>query len=300
MSPNPDLSVVIASFTGETSLRRCLDSVRHSLGQVAASAEILAVVGWRGDYPLESSHPDTLFLQHSGGDVFELRAVGAEAAKGRLVALLEDHVTVTPEWAAALHRAFEQGHQVVGGPVDQGDKGLRGLWRNAYDHALYFVEYGHFMSPWVEGEARVLSGINVAYDRHLLEATQGTWHQSLRENEVHDVLLRQGHRLMAAPDARVESHLEMDLPKATDHLFQGGRHFGRYRAATTPGWRRYLWPLAAPAVPAVLAVRLLRRVLERQPHRLGHLLLAKIPLLILLGSWSLGEGLGYMEGRVES
>ena len=47
----------------------------------------------------------------------EFRAAGVFAAGAPLVAVIEDHCRVTPEWAEAALEAHEQGHAVVGGPI---------------------------------------------------------------------------------------------------------------------------------------------------------------------------------------
>jgi hypothetical protein len=164
----------------------------------------------------------------------------------------------------------------------------------AYDWALYFVEYGLYMPPWSPGQASILSGINVAYDRTLLESCRSVWEENFRENEVHDVLQAAGYTLYKVPQAGVKSHLEMSFSIAAAHLFSGGCHFGRYRKAQARGLARLFWPLVSPAVPLVLAVRTVRRIVRRQPRRLWKLLAGKLYFLALLLAWSAGEAAGYL------
>ena len=282
-----DLSVVVASFTGEEALGRCLQSlvpqVSKECGEVIVASNLAEdVLG-----SLRSAFPDVKWLAASvDADVFVLRSLGAKQAQGRQVAFLEDHVTVAPGWWRAMREAHGKGRLAVGGPVDNGHT------ERAYDWALYFVEYGLYMPPWTEGEASILSGINAAYDRSLLESCRSVWEAGFRENEVHDALRESGESLYRVPEAWVKSHLEMPFSVAADHLYTGGRHFGGYRRSQTPGWRKLFWAVAWPAIPFVLAARLTRRIAGQRPAWLGRLLVAKPWYLALLMAWSAGEAIG--------
>jgi len=287
-SASLEISVVIASFTSEQALVRCLLSLTPQLaGGILAEVIAVASLPPAALESLERRFPEVRFLAAPAtADVFRLRSLGAKEASGRQVALLEDHVTVAPGWLAEMASAHGEGMAIVGGPVDNGNT------ERAYDWALYFVEYGLYMPPWQAGEASILSGINVAYDRALLETCRPVWEEAFRENEVHDALRAAGHGLHQVPQAWVKSHLEMSFSTAAAHLFAGGCHFGRYRRSRARGLARLAWPLVSPAVPLVLAVRMVRRIVRRQPRRLWNLLAGKPYFLALLLAWSAGEALG--------
>jgi len=94
----------------------------------------------------------------------------------------------------------------------------------------------------------------------------------------------------------VTSHLPFAPGQAIGHLFDGGRHFGRYRVAGASAARRLAWIAASPLVLAVLLGRIARRVTSRD-RRLVPPLIRSFPwLLVLLGSWAAGEARGYVEG----
>ena len=289
VAESPAVSVVVAAWSGEGLLSRCLDSLEPQRGP----AEVIVALNCRADVArrLEKRYPAVRFVRGpEGASVFELRAVGVTHARGRLVALTEDHTTVGPRWVEALCAAHGQGHGIVGGPVDNG------LVRRAYDWALYFSEYGLYMPPIAEGPVAILSGINIAYDLRLLMSCTRVWQRSLRENEVHDALRASGQSLYLVPDAWVASHLPMTLVQAIKHLFEGGRHFGRYRASRSSWLGRLFWVAASPAVPLMLSLRIASRVASRRPSRLLHLLRGLGYLTLLLGAWSAGEASGYLGG----
>ena len=286
MAGAPQLSIVVASWSSDESLARCL----ASLAPQWDGAEVIVATNRPGG-ELERRHRHARFVRGpDGATVFRLRTLGAEAARGRFVALIEDHAAAAPRWAAALIGAYRAGHRIVGGPVENG------LRSRAVDWALYFVEYGYYMPPMPGGPAPRLSGLNIAYDRDLLHSCREVWKETLQENEINDALRAQGHALHLAPDAVVESYLPMTLGYGMGHLRDGGRHFARYRAARSSAARRIAWVLASPLVPAVLFLRLARGIAARKPARLLQLVRALPFLALVLGAWSWGEATGYFAG----
>jgi hypothetical protein len=283
------ISVVVASWSGETLASACL----ASLAPQCADAEVIVATNAPAGSTerLRALHPTMCFLQaEPDATVFELRSMGAAAATGALVALIEDHATVAPTWVSSLIAAHRSGAQVLGGPV------ANGLTERAVDWALYFSEYGYHIPPVPEGPVGALSGVNIAYDRTALEACREVWSHTLQENEVNDALARMGKRPHMVPDAWVRTHLPMTLKQAAGHLFEGGRHFARYRASRSTGPKRLVWLAISPAVPLVLFGRIATQAASRSPAHLRYLALASFHLAIVLGSWGVGEALGYTEG----
>jgi glycosyltransferase involved in cell wall biosynthesis len=283
----PEVSVVVASFSGEAALARCLESLEPQTAEaevvVASDADDSAIARLRERFPRFR------FLRAARGTtVFRLRAMGLEQASGRIVALTEDHCTVAPGWLHAVRAHHRSGHAVVGGPVENG------LPDRAYDSALYLCEYAAHMPPLGDGPAPALSGVNVAYERRLLLGCRDVWAQAFYENEVHDALRAAGQGLQRSGTAVVTSHLSLPLREAAAHLFRGGRRYGRHRRARSSAAARLVLPVAALALPALLTWRVLRAVGARHPERLG-ITLRGLPYIVALSSaWSAGEALGYV------
>ncbi|MBI3529578.1 MAG: hypothetical protein HY067_16620 [Betaproteobacteria bacterium] len=280
---------MVASWSSDESLARCLSSLAPQWD----GAEVIVATNRPGG-ELERRYSRVRFLRGpKGATVFRLRTLGADAACGRLVALLEDHAAAEACWAAALREAHRAGHRIIGGPVENG------LQSRAMDWALYFVEYGSYMPPMRKGPAPRLSGLNIAYDHELLHSCREVWEDTFQENEINDALRAKGHALHLAPDAVVESFLPMSLGYAMGHLRDGGRHFARYRASRCSRTMRLVWALASPLVPAVLFLRLVRGVASRRLARLGPLVRALPFLALVLGAWGWGEATGYFVGGRE-
>jgi hypothetical protein len=90
----------------------------------------------------------------------------------------------------------------------------------------------------------------------------------------------------------------MRMPPRTgmEHLFTGGMHFGELRIAQSRRLARLGWMIAAPAIPLVLLIRILRLTVARQPGRVLQIIAGLPFLLLFLGCWSAGEALGYARG----
>ena len=277
----PKQSVVIASFSGDRALGRCLES----LMPIGDAVEIIVVIA--EDAPESRRRfPDAVWVTaHGPSDVFRLRALGVAAARGERIALTEDHCAIGAEWLAGIAAAHDAGHVAVGGPVSNG-------LRDAYHLALFLCEYGAYLSGRPDGPTDRLAGVNVSYERTALDACRAIWRESFRENEVNDWLTASGEELWWSGAARVIGHLDFQRGEALRHLFAGGRHFGGYRAG------RDRWPVsllriaAAPLTPFVLLRRLMRAGVERDPSVLGPLLRGLPELLALLIGWSAGEAVG--------
>jgi glycosyl transferase family 2 len=285
-SDQPTMSVAIGSWAGVESLMRCLTSLESQWEGadvvVAANGPVTAV---------KERFPTVRFIDGpSGATVFRLRTLAVEAATGRFVAVTEDHAEFGPNWLSALRAAHEAGHPIVGGPVDNG------LTRRAFDWALYYCEYGLHMPPVPDGPVPSLSGMNISYERALLDLCQERWEDTFQENEVNDALGAEGHGLHMASDAWVLSYLPMNLGGAMVHLYQGGHHFARYRASQASVRGRIFWVLASPAVPFVLLARISRRVAARDKARLWPLVRGFGYFALVLGAWSVGEAWGYVKG----
>lgn len=286
----PAFSVLIASWSGETALRRCLESLIPQIGD----EEVIVAFGGgrRPALSMEERFGNVRFISApADATVFQLRAAAVHAARGRSIAMVEDHSVVSSGWLQSLMSARTAGALICGGPIENDSES------SGYDWALYFAEYGRFMPPVQEGEVSVLSGANISYDREMLWTCHSIWESSFYESDVNAALTDAGHQLRMIPHAIVTARIRMRLIEATKHLFDGGVHFGNFRATRSQSFARFLWLIASVAIPFVTLFRIVRAVVARRPQRLLPLLRSSLPLIMLLCAWSLGEAVGYLKPR---
>jgi hypothetical protein len=220
-----------------------------------------------------------------------LRSRGLAAARGEIVALLEDHARPDPRWSSRVVEAHRSPHAAIGGAIENDiDRPLN--W------AVYFCDFYRYLNPVPAGRADGASDANVSFKRHSLEAIRPVWHGSFHEPAVNAALNERGETLALSPDIVVVQHREELRPvEALVERFVWGRSYAATRSATaTGGQRLFLVALSSPALPLLLMLRMASTVADR--GRLGRPFLRALPWITLLTtSWSLGELAGYVTGR---
>jgi hypothetical protein len=283
----PAFSVVIASFSGEVALRRCLESLMPQTD----GAEVIVAFrdGLNAAVLTDDRFRNVRFVRApADATVFQLRSLGVHETRGPSIALIEDHSVVCPVWFQTLVSAQAADLMVCGGPIENDSESC------AYDWALYFAEYARFMPPVGKGEVAILSGANIFYDRATLWSCSSIWKSCFYETDVNAAFINAGHKLRMLPDALVTSRLRMRLGEALKHLFNGGVHYGSFRKSCSRSLARWLWVIASPAVPIVMLLRIVRFTAARRRDRFLRLLRSLPYLLLLLCAWSLGEAAGYL------
>jgi hypothetical protein len=218
----------------------------------------------------------------------ELRAAGVFAATAPVVALIEDHCLVVPDWGKQLLAGHAAGHSVVGGPIrNVATKRIR-------DWAAFFCEYNAVMEPLPAGPARALPGMNVSYDRRALAAIGDLLRDGRWENWLHPRLEQRGFELWCEPEAVVEHDKDFGLGEFLSQRYHYSRSFAGMRNRELGG-KRFLYALGTPLLVPLLYWRMVRNVFGR--HRLRREFLLATPLVLLYVSvWAFGEAFGYIFG----
>jgi len=169
----PELTIVVASVNGLSVLEPTLDSIDALPERDRIEVIVVETLGGATRDHLLGRHRPVVVVESPRQPIPRLRYQGVTRARGRLVAILEDHARVDPGWARSLIAALEGPWGAVGGPVENGRDGL-------VNWAVYFCEYAPYMAPLPEGETTDLPGNNIAYKRpHLLRHAQvlddGKW-----------------------------------------------------------------------------------------------------------------------------
>ena len=94
----PPISIAIASWAGEASLQRCLESLQPQ----CENAEVVAAVNAPVTVSRERFPSVRLVEAPKDADCFRLRTLAVEASTGNLIAITEDHVTFGPRYVETL------------------------------------------------------------------------------------------------------------------------------------------------------------------------------------------------------
>jgi hypothetical protein len=218
-----------------------------------------------------------------------LRAMGLRHAKGKVVALLEDHAAPSPDWCTAVLDAHRGPEAAIGGAVENGVNRL-------LNWAVYYCDFGRYQNPVPVGPAEFLSDSNVSYKLEALAQVKDRWHDAFHETSVNWELRRRGGLLRLEPRMVVyQKRRGLRLNSALRERYVWGRSFAGTRAREVGLPRRLVLLGLSFLLPLVLTWRIVRQALAKRRH-LDRLALA-LPLVLLLETiWSFGELVGYITG----
>jgi hypothetical protein len=218
-----------------------------------------------------------------------LRSRGIAMARGDYIGMLEDHARADPRWCASALARHREGHAAVGGAIGNGiDRALN--W------AVYFCDFGRYQNPVPAGDSAFASDSNVVYTRAALDSVRDAWHPSFREVVVNAGLLKNPHAIVLEPGMRVDQHRsDLSLGKALRERYIWGRSYAETRRILLGKPQLLMLALLWPALPPVMLLRIARTAWQRRIH-FGAFLRALPMIVLLLVTWSLGEGIGYLKG----
>ncbi len=289
----PGLSVVLPS----KSRQAVVTTLEHLRAQtIQARIELLVVTESKERLALEAADLQgfrTARVVEIGpfeqlSDAF---AAGIRAATEPVVALAENHAYPESRWAEAMIERHREPWAAVGpAMVCANPESMLG-W------ADMVMAFGRWLEQDEAMEVDRLPGHNSSYKRDVLLA-YGDALDELIEIEflLHDDLRRHGHRLYFEPAARTR-HVNITRPSSwISNRLLAGWVFAVLRSQSWSPWRRLLYVLASPLLPAVRLWRIvpdLRRIGRR--HRLVPRVLPALAAGLVIES--AGEALGYALGR---
>jgi glycosyltransferase involved in cell wall biosynthesis len=291
LAKSPTISVVVASAAGGEFLFRCLDSLREQT--LAEKADVIVVDRCGGNTAtrIAKEYPFVTLIVTDPArrvSVPELRLLGAQQARGEIVAIIEEHCVAPPEWLKTIRSSFVDGCVAIGGPI------LDSNFDRVQDWVVYFSEYHNYLPPWSTGERFLLNGANIAYPRQILLEygnilTSGYW-----EVVLHPSLSQRG-QFRAIPKMGVYHTGPFDYGYYLSQRYFLSRVWGGTQRDKVGVLKRLTYLIGAPIFPMLLLMRITHRVLNN-----GQLIkqyLWALPLLVpVAGAYVWGEWLGYLRG----
>lgn len=288
--PATPLTVVVPSVNGWDDLEGCLQALDRQRRDVALEALVVDRVGTALRERAARAFPwVTLVAVSPGTTIPDMRATAFAQARGEAVAVIEDHVIVPDGWARRLLDALEEGHDVVGGAVENAATGT------LLDWAAFLCEYSHCLPPLPAGPADWLTGNNVVYRRTVLDRCRDALGRGRWENVLHDTLRERGVTLVCRPEIVVGHKKHYTFGEYLTQRYFYARSYAGARVAGRPLATRLVYGAAAFGLAPLLYWRIVSRVLRKGRHT--DRLWPSLPLLVpFVLSWSLGEVVGYWRG----
>jgi hypothetical protein len=300
------LSVVVAIVSDTTSAAgtRHLADCLAALEEQVDAPDVEVLVPYAAPLPdiddVAARFPNVTFLpisdlRHRPGSGSrehhdELRARGLAAARGEIVAMLEDHGRPARDWCARVLEAHSGPAAGIGGAIENGvDRALN--W------GVYFCDFGRYQNPVHDGETTRASDANVSYKRAALDEIGPVWAQRFQEPAVNEALRQRGRRL--ALSSRIIAYQMRDgltLQDALKERFVWGRSYAASRTGMLGVGGRVLYTALSPLLPAVLLARMTRQVFAKGRCRTAFV--RALPFtLALLTAWGAGELAGYATAK---
>lgn len=285
-----DLSVVVAAWNGLQQLRQFLASVDEQ----SDLSGVEVVVASNFAVPEINLRSATQVLQlHETATVPELRRQGIAAARGKIVALVEDHCVLDPEWCREIKKAHLESRTIIGGSVENTNS------EKPLDWAVYFYDYGRYMLPNEARQVGSLSGMNVSYKRSVLEEVAGVWSDGFYETFVNEELKKRGHVLWMLPSAIVYHNKNYEIRSAVRHCYHLARSFAARRVSGFHPLRRLQFTGKSLVLPVLLPARVVLATVRKGRH-VRELVGAFPHLALLMSIWAYGEFCGYLFGQGRS
>jgi len=264
-SREPRMSVVIVTTDTFAAIRRTVECLAR---QTARSVLELVVVS----PSLARLDADAALLAAFGrvvrvevgsiGSIGPANAEGVRRATAPVVALAEDHAFPDPDWAERLIAAHDGPWAAVGPSVCNANP------RSAVSRADLLIGYGPWLAPAEAREMPFLPGHNTSYKREdLLRFGERLGAMLDAETLLHWELRANGQRLWLEPAARI-AHANFSLWRAwLPAQYHYGRLFAGLRTGGMSRWRRIVYIVGSPLIPAVRLARTWREARSRPGHR---------------------------------
>jgi hypothetical protein len=299
------LSVIVTMVGGQVFVRRCLDRLAPQIQGRPIEVIVPYDSTATGIDQLKRDFPQVLFpnmgvvktetcpgTQTAAHEIYDRRtAAGLNAARGEILALLQDYGAPDPLWCDQVLEAHRRlPHGVIGGAVEHNGKG-------ALNWAVYFLDFGRYQLPLREGTIEYLTDVNVSYKRAVLESVRELWVERYKEVTVNWALARQSVVLWQKPQIVVcQDRGDLSFRDLVTERCSWGRLFGFIRTREITFASRLMYIILSPVIPIVLLGRTAWKVFSGRRNR-ARFLLSFPPLVALTLVWSFGEFVGYITGR---
>ena len=290
----PLVSVVIPSVNGLPAIAECLEALARQEGDVSAEVLVVDRCGEQVRSALRGRFPSVQVIAADGTtSVPALRALGIARAKGKMIAILEDHCNVERGWLQAIGRQSEAGHLVIGGAVRNGSVD------RTIDWAVFFCEYARFMPPVPRGVVAEITGNNSVYDRGVLDRLGPEVQEEVWESFLHDRMRALGVPFHSDPDLVVTHKKRFGYLYFLAQRYHYSRSFAGMRMKGSPWWKRVGYACATPLLPGLLMGRMAATVARKRRHG-ARFLQASPAIATFLVSWAWGEAVGALLGPGQS
>ncbi len=228
MTPaTPQLSVVIASYDAEKTIKTCLDSLENQTTD--KDFEIIVVDSSIDSTALliEINFPSVrLYKFPERKFCGDARNWGISVATGEIIAFIDADCVAGNNWVDKLLTAHQSSHPAIGGAIANGNPDSLVGW------AAYFCEFSRWMPNTPSARMTDIAGANMSYKRKVFsdlgKFIEGTY---CSDTDFHWRLQQMGHYPQFEPSIMI-FHYNIDaFLKFVLHEFDHGKNFAQVRVS---------------------------------------------------------------------
>jgi glycosyltransferase involved in cell wall biosynthesis len=284
----PRVSIVIPAFYSSDTIAACLDSL---LVQTVDDFEIIVVNSSPEGHTqrvVEDGFPHVRFHQAPARLLpHAARNAGLRLARGEILVFTDPDCVARNDWLECLVRAVNDGHALVCGAIEPGDRG----W---FSRGVHLCKYSFRLSGLRGGRCSVAGTANACCTREVWEAVGPfdgdryagdglfSWRAAAR-----------GWEPWFEPRAVVEHRYTGSLASLCAERLERGRDYGETRLEHEQ-WNRWRAAAYLAAMPLLLAVVIARTARDAFGCGWGYHFVATLPVqLVGQAAWLVGEVRAY-------
>lgn len=211
------ISVVVPT-RGNQDLEDCLKSLKK---QAKKSGEIIIVFDRKADKNVKTAkNYGARKVFDKNGTIGGAYSTGAKAAKGEIIAFIDDDCIAPKDWIKNIEKEFEEDIDVVSG------EDLLPSNATFFQRAAYQVDKARIMGNTVYGEKAKnrLRAANIAYRKNVFEKENFNPRlKGLQEPEFHHRLFKKGFKMKFNPKLYVYHKRRNSLGDIFNQIYRNGK-----------------------------------------------------------------------------
>ena len=292
----PELSVIAVAQSPSSDLRHLIDDLNLQSRSNDLEFIVVTPAGCQDLFLDEVSRANSFLFRVVGvPDLISLgygKARGVRAAQAPLVAFVESHCHLEPEWAEVIISTHDSGDFAAVGPsVRNANPDTAVSWGS------FLVFYGPWMDSRVAQNMEHLPGNQSCYRREILMLRGQNLTDDLEsESLFHWDLVTQGFKLRFEPSAVVAHKNHIQLGMLLKEHYLASRIFASLRTRGRPAFKKLVFAFGSPLIPLIRMHRLVREIcVSGFDFRI--LWRALTPTVLNLCVGAVGEMMGYAFGE---
>jgi glycosyltransferase involved in cell wall biosynthesis len=214
-----DVSVVIPCYNSRRTIATCLESL---MNQECAPLEMIVADSSSDDTCeiIRQRFPQVRLYQFEGRTFpGPARNRGASLARGSIIAFTDSDCVVAPDWVRRMAEAHAEGHLVVGGAIEVGNRDNLVAW------AGHLGEFREFLPVGSPRYVMHVPTCNISYRKKLFDNSDGFPNAYYPQEDLlfNYLLNRQGIRVWFDPAIHIQHFSREDLRGYLSHQHRIGR-----------------------------------------------------------------------------